>query len=236
MNYDKPELLDRLAAAYVFGTLGGPARRRFARLRRTLPAADAAVLAWEARTAALAQSVAPVAPSPHVWQNIERRLDGAKPAAGRSRRWWQPAIGFAFGVFAVVAVLRLYPPGLDAVLPPPAEVPIKGYVGILLDETGAPAVLASSSRHGRHMLVVVQRPLAVPDGKVLQLWALPDQAAPFPLGTVQPEGRSVFEMAGTSEELLRDVTRLAVSVEDAPVAAGDAPSPFVASGHCVKLW
>lgn len=236
MNYDRPELLDKLAAAYVFGTLSGPARRRFARLRRTLPAADAAALAWEARTAALAQSVESVAPSPQVWQHIERRLDGARPAAGRSRRWWQPAFGFAFGAFAMVALLRFYPPGLDVVLPPKADVPTKGYVGILLDEAGTPTVLASSSRHGRHMLVVVQRPLAVPAGKVLQLWALPEQAAPFPLGTVQPEGRSVFEMAGTSEELLKDVTRLAVSVEDAPASAGDAPSPFVASGHCVKLW
>ncbi|MDX5364724.1 MAG: anti-sigma factor [Pseudazoarcus pumilus] len=235
MNYDKPELLDKLAAAYVFGTLSSRARRRFTRLRRTLPAADAAVLAWEARTAGLSGSVAPVAPSSQVWQGIERRLDGARPAA-HPRRWWQPALGFAFGVFAVVALLRLNPPGIDAVLPPQAEVPTKGYVGILLDEAGVPTVLASSSRHGRHMFVSVKRPVAVPAGKVLQLWALPDNAAAFPLGTVQPEGQTVFEMDGTSEELLAKVTRLGVSIEDAPAAAGDTPSAFVVSGHCVKLW
>ena len=32
MNYEQAELLDRLAAEYVLGTLRGAARRRFARL------------------------------------------------------------------------------------------------------------------------------------------------------------------------------------------------------------
>lgn len=236
MNYDRPELLDKLAAAYVFGTLTGRARRRFARLRQTLPAAEAAVVAWEVRTAGLARAVEPVTPSPQVWEAIEQRIGAAQPASVKRRRqWWQPAFGFAFGVCAMVVLLRLQPPGLD-VLVPPSEAPTKGYVGILVDAAGVPTVLASSARHGRELFVTIKRPLEVPVGKVLQLWAVPDNAPPFPLATVPAEGKTVVQMAGTSEELLKDVSRLAVSVEDAAAQAGGAPSAFVVSGNCVKLW
>jgi anti-sigma-K factor RskA len=59
MNYNRPELLDRLAAEYVLGTLRGRALGRFERLVRELPAARAAVQAWEQRLATLATSVPP---------------------------------------------------------------------------------------------------------------------------------------------------------------------------------
>jgi hypothetical protein len=32
------------------------------------------------------------------------------------------------------------------------------------------------------------------------------------------------------------VTRLAVSIEDAPVRPGATPDGFILTGHCVKLW
>ena len=54
MNYDRAELLDALAARYVVGTMASRPRRRFERLRSRLPAADAAAIAWERRTAPLA--------------------------------------------------------------------------------------------------------------------------------------------------------------------------------------
>jgi hypothetical protein len=44
-------------------------------------------------------------------------------------------------------------------------------------------------------------------------------------------------MRDTSEKLLANVPRLAVTLENAAVAQGASPSgPFLLSGHCVKLW
>ena len=57
MNYDDPDLLDRLAAEYVFGSLPSRVRRRFERLRQRLPAAEEAVLDWERRLIPLSASV-----------------------------------------------------------------------------------------------------------------------------------------------------------------------------------
>jgi len=245
VNYDRPEMLDRLAAEYVFGTMTGPVRRRFERLRKRLPAADAAATAWEARTGGLARSVPPVEPSPALWAAIDRRTGGtgtAAPAAATSAiGWWTwalPLTGLAVGVLATVAFVRVAP---DAIVPIDAIVQQRGtlpqsYVGLLTDTSGAATILASSTRHGRTMSVKVLRPIDAPAGKVLQLWALPRDGEPFPVGVVPREGKGAFEMADTSEKLLSNVPRLAVSVEDRPANAGDAPQGFILTGHCVKLW
>jgi anti-sigma-K factor RskA len=241
MNYDHPELLDRLASAYVLGTMSGRTRRRFEKLRAKLASADRAVRDWERRLAPLAQVVPPVAPPAQVWEAIARRTgirDEPKPAAGWLA-WLRPALGVAFGVVATLGIVRLYPTmvvPVDEIVQERGTLPAS-YVGLLADPAGNPVVLASSTRHGRTMHIKILRKVEVPAGKVLQLWALPAEGAPFPLGTVPGEGKGSFQMADTSEKLLSKVPRLAVSVEAAPAAADAAPSsPFVLTGACVKLW
>jgi anti-sigma-K factor RskA len=244
VNYDRPELLDRLAADYVFGTMSGPVRRRYERLRARLPAADAAATAWEARTGGLARSVPPVEPSPGLWQAIDRRTGGTGEAAPSPRAgigWWAwalPLTGLVFGALATLAFVRLAP---DAVLPIDDIVQARGtlpqsYVGLLTDPSGAATILASSTRHGRTMSIKVLRPIDAPAGKTLVLWALPRGGEPFPLGVVPREGKGEFEMADTSENLLSNVPRLGVSVEDRPAETGASPQGFILTGHCVKLW
>jgi anti-sigma-K factor RskA len=242
VNYDRPELLERLAAEFVFGTMTGPVRRRFERLRARLPSADAAAIAWETRTAGLARAVPPVTPSPALWHAIEERIGGAADApVERGSPWWRwlvPAASLAFGIVATVGIVRVMP---DAVVPIDAIVQERGtlppsYVGLLTDASGAPTILASSTRHGRTMSIKVLRPIGAPTGKVLQLWALPREGAPFPLGVVPRDGKATLTMADTSEQLLSNVPRLGVSVEDAPAARGTLPQGFILTGHCVKLW
>lgn len=244
MNYDRPELLDRLAAEYVLGTLRGPARRRFERLLPSLPGARAAVEAWERRLAPLATPVAPVDPSARVWPGIEGRI-GAAPARAASPSWWRalwrPAFGFALGAMLTLGLVRLQPDafvGLDELAQREQALP-QSYVGLLTDAENRPTVLVSSTRYGRIASVKFLRPVTVPPGKVLQIWALPAEGAPLPLGvadTAAPPGSTRFEMPGTSETLLATVPRLAASFEDAPSRAGNTPAPFVLSGFCVKLW
>src|SRR5688572_944268 len=116
MKYDHPELLDRLAAEYVLGTMTARTRRRFRAIQRASPAAQRAVEAWERRLSPLAQSVPPVAPSAATWAAIERRTGGASTRATESTagwfawsNWFKPALGVAFGVVATLGLVRLYP-------------------------------------------------------------------------------------------------------------------------------
>ena len=246
MNYNRADLLDRLASEYVLGTLHGAARRRFDKLLIESPAARAAVRAWEQRLAALAASVPPVAPPPRVWTADRsayciRQLAVADRALPWWSSLWKPALGFAFGAALTFALVQLMPGAfvsLDELAQREQALP-QSYVGLLLDREGLPTLLISSTRHGTRVTVKSLRPVTVPAGKVAQVWALPKEGAAFPIGVAvptKPPGSTSFEMSATSEKLLSNVTRLAVSFEDAPARAGATPAEFVLIGPCVKLW
>ena len=238
MNYLQPERLDRLAREYALGTLAGPARRRFERLMRHAPAAARAVGAWQERLGVLAGAVPPLQPSESVWRGLERRLFAPR----RPLQWLWGLLsaralgGVLAGAFLCAVVLRLQP-GLIG-MEPLSDVLPQSYVGLLTDAAGVPTVLASSRRHGRVMTVKLLQPVAIPEGSVAQLWALPrDGGAAFPVGVVPGKGSATVALADTSEKLFFNVSKLAVSIEAAPARAGDKPSgDFVLSGHCVKLW
>jgi anti-sigma-K factor RskA len=97
-------------------------------------------------------------------------------------------------------------------------------------------LLASSTRYGRILSVKRLRPVEVPSGRVAVLWALPREGAPFAVGVVPPAEKATLTLADTSEKLFFNVPRLAVSFETSMPAPGATPSPFVLTGHCVKLW
>jgi anti-sigma-K factor RskA len=246
MNYDRPELLDRLAAEYALGTLRGPARRRFERLLRDLPAARAAVHAWQQRLAGLATSIPAATPPRRVWDAIDARVQPAPRRAQSRFGWLKPALGFAFGALATLGLVQLAPQtlvSLDRLAQKEQALP-QSYVGLLTDAANVPHLLVSSTRHGTRVTVKSLRPWRVPAGKVAQVWALPRDRdgrdlPPLPLGVASPAtppGSTSFDMPASSEQLLANVPRLAVSFEDAPAAPGQAPSAFVFSGFCVKLW
>lgn len=243
MNYLLPERLDQLAREYALGTLHGAARRRFERLLRQSPAAGLAVGVWQERLGTLAATVPPMVPSDGVWQGLAQRLfPEAAPRPAASRWAWLGTLlsgrtlgGALAGVLLCVLLLRAQPgligmePQLDG-LPP-------SYVGLLTDAAGRPTVLASSRRHGRVLTVKLLQPVAVPAGQVAQLWALPKDGAPFPVGVVPGSGSAQVTLADASEKLFFTVPRLAVSFEGKPAQPGDKPSgDFVLTGNCVKLW
>jgi anti-sigma-K factor RskA len=245
VNYNRADLLDRLASEYVLGTLHGAARRRFDKLLTESAAARAAVQAWEGRLAALASSVPPVAPPSRVWTATEARIASTALRRGSRPSWWsslwKPALGFALGAALTVALVQMMPSAFVSLneLAQREQALPQSYVGLLLDRENLPTLLISSTRYGTRVTVKSLRPVAAPAGKVAQVWALPKEGAAFPIGVAvptKPPGSTSFEMSSTSEKLLANVTRLAVSFEDAPARAGATPGEFVLIGPCVKLW
>ncbi|HKE40403.1 MAG TPA: anti-sigma factor [Casimicrobiaceae bacterium] len=238
MNYDNPQVLDGLAAEYVFGSMSSRVRRRFERLRQRLPAAEKAALDWERRLMPLSGSVPFEQPPVRVWDTINERTGGAAPRTpSGSWRWLRPALGFAFGVVATLGVVRLFPDvmPIEAIVQERGTLP-QSYVGLLTDEQNNAVLLASSTRYGRTLSLKRLRPLEVPSGRVAVLWALPRDGAPFTVGVVPDAEKATLTLADTSEKLFSNVPRLAVSFETGMPAAGATPSPFALTGHCVKLW
>jgi anti-sigma-K factor RskA len=247
MNYLIPERLEALARDYALGTMTGGARRRFERVLRDHAVARGAVMQWSGRMAHLAQSVPARQPSDAVWKGLEQRLFPSIAHSTAKAPWWKSWLptrqllgGALAGLLVAVVLVRQQPEwaGLEAYRD---DLPAS-YVGLLsASPGGAPSVLASSRRQGRQLTVKMLQPITVPAGRVAQLWALPKDAAPFPVAVVPAgvaPGKSVtLALSDTSEKLFFTVPRLGISLEAEPAKPGDAPSgDFVLSGPCVKLW
>jgi anti-sigma-K factor RskA len=245
MRYSSPELVDRLAAAYVLGTLSPRTRRRFERLQRERADVQLAVAQWEARLGTLAQAVPPVKPSPRVWAAIEAQTRPSARAAASSSskgRWWLPAGwgvgGLLAGAALSVAVLMASP----ALLFTPDQVAMRAgqklpqsYVGLLTDAAGNGKFLASSLRHGRTLTIKAIGPVEAPKQGRLVLWAVPPEGAPFVLGEAPLKGSATHQLPDTSEKLLSKVQKLVVTVETAAAPAAPSGTP-VYTGNCAKLW
>ena len=273
MRYDRPELIDRLAAEYALGTLHGGARRRFEKLLVTNRALRDAVSAWQDRLAPLGDGLEPVTPAPALLAKIEQSIgissaglagaaaragsntragsDSSRPASTSTRpasraataepSFWQRlfgmpqlgmmAAGLVLGIgVATLAPMLLQKGGEEAT----AQLP-QSYAGILSDNEGRATMLVSSLRHGKIADIKVLRPITVPAGKKLMLWAVPPAAEgpPFQMGEVPASGKGRIQLSGTSEQLLSKVTTLAVSIEP---GAGAPPSEFILKGPCAKFW
>ena len=98
------ELVDRLAAEYVLGTLRGHARRHFERWLVS-PQVKLMVDSWEGRLAAFEPPPERAAPPPEAWRGIEQRLELKKLGRRPWRRWL--AIGVSLVLLGGAGVLLL---------------------------------------------------------------------------------------------------------------------------------
>ena len=257
MRYTHPALLDHLASAYVLGTLGGGARRRFERLLRDRSDVQLLVAQWEGRLGKLASSVPVQQPPQRVWAAIEARtrprdVKDAAPQGGWAGALWrrygvlQGLAGVVLGVVATVALVAAVPTWFvssDQVALRAGDKLPQAYVGLLTDAAGNGKVLVSSLRHGRTLTVKVIGPITLPatpattagSAPQLVLWAVPADGAPFVLGTVPVTGSAVSVLPDTSEKLLLKVSKLMVTLEAS--ATPQVPSGVVLfTGNCAKLW
>ena len=260
MRYTHPALLDHLASAYVLGTLGGGARRRFERLLRDRSDVQLLVAQWEGRLGMLASSVPVQQPPQRVWTAIEARTrprdvkDAALQGGWAGVLWRRHGVlqglaGVVLGVVATVALVAAVPTlfvSSDQVALRAGDKLPQAYVGLLTDEAGNGKVLVSSLRHGRTLTVKVIGPITLPAmpatsatmagaAPQLVLWAVPADGAPFVLGTVPVAGSAVSVLPDTSEKLLLKVSKLMVTLETS--ATPQVPSSTVLfTGNCAKLW
>lgn len=215
MRRPSHELIDRLAAEFVLGTLRGPARTRFARwLDDRDPAHRAAVRAavyrWEDRLVHLADDVAPVDPAPRVWREIKRRT---QPATSR----WQ---GLAIAASLLAAVLgtwtwqhRESEPQWQAAaeLREPAATATRWHIET--DEAGS------------RLRVRAGQPFPLKPGEVHELWALADGgAAPVSLGLLPESGELEMNLSDAQRAALGAARQLAVSREPAGGSPTGAPT------------
>ena len=237
MNLSRPDRvgrLDALAASYVLGTLSGRARARLAHVARTDTTVRAAIRAWEARLAPFAESAPPINPSPQVWKRIALRL--GLPANRQVDRgpWWT-RVGFwrGFAVASFVAALGLTF-ALTQVAMAPTAAPI---VVVLAAQDQPPALVATMERGSRTMTVKVVGGAPVPADRSLELWMLPEGAAPRSLGVVPSTGVGRVTLPEVPDVALANVPALAVTLEQTGGSPTGAPQgPVLYTGRVERFY
>jgi anti-sigma-K factor RskA len=213
MKSGNRDLVERLAAEYVLGTLRGRARRHFERWLVS-PQVDQMVQSWEARLAGLEPPLERIAPPPTVWRGIERRLDLRKYARLPATRWL--AIAASILLFAFVGVFA-----------------IRGTLGPTLQATQIVFIQETSSASNaqtiywrvellgdnQELAVHVQRTHSLEPGKSLELWVLPAKGVnhgnPVSLGLLPISGEQHRVLTAAQRAALSGAKNLAVSLEPA---------------------
>jgi len=204
MKYENHELLGRLAAEYVLGTLRGPARRRFERLCTSSAAARGAMHRWEDDWSVLSGSLRPIQPSERVWENVSRRLFGARSAAPRVSRWrtWQLAAAASLIAVALIVGLIVH-----------EQQPPLQTLAVLGTDNAHPLWRIERRQELAALTIRVVGPVQRQPGKAYELWALPRGGQPVSLGLLPAGGTYERTLNGAQRAALLAADKVAVSVE-----------------------
>ena len=216
MNYDQPQLLDRLAAEYALGTLRGPARRRFERLCVQSSAARLRLHRWEDDWVHLSRALAPVQPSAGVWTKVSRQLFGDAAAAPRRSRWRTWQLAAAAGLVAVALVVGLF---VRQLVPPPLQT-----LAILGTDSAHPVWRLERRLPLAALRIEVVGAVPPAAGKSYELWALPRGRATPALGLLPGAGRADRTLSEPQRAALLAADKVAVSVEPAGGSPTGAPT------------
>ena len=216
------ELLDRLAAEYVLGTLRSRARRRFERWLLS-PQVGAIVKAWEDRLAGLEPQLAPVTPPATVWHGIEDKLELRKLRRRPAARWLAIAASLAFFVMAGILLTYRQPP----------DVPQLARTQESLLQADPQTIYWRVEVLGDHqeLRLHAQNVYDLPVGKAHELWALPEGGAPVSLGLLPKTGEQRRVLTPAQQTALAGAKQIAVSLEPeggSPTGAPTGPVLLVA--------
>lgn len=213
------ELVDRLAAEYVLGTLRGRARRRFERWLLS-PQVGALVKAWEQRLEGLEPRLDPVTPPATVWRGVEKKLELRKLHRQPAMRWLAVAASLVF--FAVIGVFLTRPP---------AQPQLTQQSSLQADPQTIywrVEILGDNQELNLHVNVVHD----LPPGKSHELWALPEGGgAPVSLGLMPHTGEGHRVLNASQRAALAISKQIAVSLEPeggSPTGAPTGPVLLVA--------
>ncbi|HKW82401.1 MAG TPA: anti-sigma factor [Burkholderiaceae bacterium] len=194
------ELVDRLAAEYVLGTLRGRARRRFERWLLS-PQVGAIVKGWEDRLSGLEPALRGVTPPSSAWRGIESRLQLKKLERKPAMRWL--AIAASAMLVALVGVLATrfgtQPVTQQAFIEADAKT-IYWRVELLGDN--------------QEVSIHVHQVHDLPAGKSHELWVIPaGGGAPVSLGLLPHTGDHHRVLTAAQRAALAGAKTIAVSLE-----------------------
>lgn len=217
---------DMQAAELALGVLAGAERMAAQTRAAREPAFAALVVHWEQRLMPWAAEIAEVTPSPLVWERIAAALPAQrKQTIWQSLAFWR-GLTLATGALAAACIGALIYLG-NAPQQAPLIAAIDGggqhhFVATLDKNSGSIAVVPASYR---------------PDAtRVAELWLIPSDGKPRPLGLLRADGATTLML---SRAMLAQAVRnavLAVSLEpQGGSPTGQPTGPVIATGKLTLL-
>lgn len=241
---EAPELseIEALAAEHALGVLTSAERREAEARMASDPAFAAEVEAWRARLMPMAENVAGIAAPLALWLRIERSL-GANDNVETSRglRFWRGtaagSLTLAAASVAVAVMLANQP--IKTVVAPTG--PAQGQLldASLVSQTGQPVPLFVAAYDPTRKALIVTS-LVTPNNDpahVHELWVIPADGKPRPLGILEPGKTKAIPMPEKYLPALAAGSALAVSVEPPGGSPKvDTPTgPITAVGKLAKI-
>ena len=238
---EAPELSESeaFAAEHALGILGSDERRQAETRMASEPVFAAQVEAWRERLSPMAEAL-PEIPAPHaLWLRIERSL-GANDntVAIRGLRFWRGATAGSLTLAAasIAAAVMLGNRPVTTIVPPPQGQLLDAS---LVSQSGAPVPLfVAAYDPSRKALIVTS--LVTPNNDpahVHELWVIPADGKPRPLGILEPGKTVAMPMSDKLLPSLAAGSALAVSVEPPGGSPKiDTPTgPITAVGKLAKI-
>jgi anti-sigma-K factor RskA len=175
---------DIQAAEYVLGLLSETEAAAVSEQAASDPGLARAIAFWQARLDPLADTLAPVAPTPLLWARIaadmrEQAVPGARPHAA----WRSTAIASLL----LAACLAAFIGWSQFIAPAPAPA-FKAEALLAAPGSVVASVRVQVLRSGEIVVVPLQK-LDLSEDRQMDLWAWPrEEKAPVLLGTVRPDG------------------------------------------------
>ncbi|SAL00292.1 Anti-sigma-K factor rskA [Caballeronia fortuita] len=232
---------DLRCAEYALGVLDAQERAAFeadasrdARLQRALEA-------WQARLAPLAHDVRAVEPPARVWLRIRRDLGllsapTEETARTRTGVWNNLSLWrwLTIGVSAAALVLLgvNFMPLREAVkTPATASAPASYMVATIARKDGVAHWTATLDMQSARMVVVPAVLLSMPRDRTTELWLIPPNAKPIPLGVFPSDHPATMTLPPEIMAQMSAQAVLAVSDEPAGGSPTGAPTgPILATG------
>ncbi len=252
---DLPPSDDIRAGEYVLGVLDADARRGAQARVESEPGFAALVHAWEERFSAWLLGAPVATPGAHVWPRIRSKLGWSPVVAARPGVWdsvafWRGATLLATAASVAAIMIGLQSRGPVAPQPPavaqapavvvqPAPVTEEAAarpVTVLARDDGSTGWIATVDvATGKVLMVPVPSP-ADAEGRVNELWLIPDGQAPLSLGFVSNEKAHTIAMPITVRQALAVGGTLAITLEPEQGMPHAAPTgPIVAKGDIQQI-
>ena len=230
MKYTDAELIERLAAEYVLGTLKGPARLRFERLMEDSYSVRMAVWEWEAQLSPLVSALPEEKPPTRVWRGIQRAISpGTQRKLFRGLTFWR-----GWGLAATTAAVAMM---MVLVLMPARYQP--DSMAVFNDDKAQPLwIVTSDTKTGELHIKAINVRAEEIDQQAYELWMLPaDGTAPRSMGLmpVSDQKREVV-LSPQILSVLQQSKGLAISIEPPGGSPTGAPTgPVVYQSSLIEL-